>query len=117
MDGAPQVGPALAVGRMALTSGQVGGSGKGKAVNIVHTWKDHLWEMGGKEDPPTPRVLNLNQQADSEVGDEISPSNNLDIPAETKSESPNEGSSQLQDELPTALPKEERNPLSRQGRA
>ena len=115
VDGTPQIGPALAVGYMALTSGQIEGSGKGKAVNIVHMWKDHLWQMGGKEDPPAPQVLELKQKAGSEVGDESYPSGGLDAPAETKSESPGDGPSQPQDASPTTLSKEEKNPLSQQG--
>ena len=114
VNGALQIGPALAVGHMALASDQIGGSGKGKAVNIVHTWKDHLWEMGGKEDPPAPRVIELNQKIDSEVGDENTPSSDPDVPAETRSDSPGEGPSQ-QDEQ-AAPQKEEINPLSRQGK-
>jgi translation initiation factor 2D len=44
----------LAVGRMALPSDQlkVDGKEKGKAVHIIHTWKDHLWDMGSKGDIP-----------------------------------------------------------------
>lgn len=105
MDGAPQIGPALAVGHMALKSDQIEGSGKGKAVNIVHVWKDHLWEMGGKEDPPAPRVIEFKQKTDSEVGGDP------DAPVESTSGSPGEGSSQPREE-PPALPT---NPLSQQG--
>ena len=111
VNGTPQIGPALAVGYMALTSDQVRGSGKGKAVNIVHTWKDHLWEMGGKEDPPAPRVIELNRKMGSEVDGEVSPSSDPDAPAETTSGSPGGGPPQPQDEPP----KEEKNVLSQQG--
>lgn len=27
--------------------------GKGKAAKVIHSWKDALWEMGGKGAPPT----------------------------------------------------------------
>lgn len=110
VNGAPQIGPALAVGHMALAGNQVGGSGKGKAVNIVHTWKDHLWGMGGKEDPPAPRLIELNK-VDSEVNGEGPPGGDPGALAETTSGSPEEGSPQPQDEPP----KEETNPLSRKG--
>ena len=32
---------------------------KGKAVIILHTWKDALWDMGSskKADPPAPRTI------------------------------------------------------------
>lgn len=111
VNGTPQIGPALAVGHMALAGNQVGGSGKGKAVNIVHTWKDHLWEMGGKEDPPAPRVIELNQKTDSEVNGEGPLGGDPGALAETTSGSPEERSPQPQDEPP----KEEINLLSRQG--
>jgi translation initiation factor 2D len=94
---------------MALKGDQVGRSGKGKAVNIVHMWKDHLWEMGGKEDPPAPRVIELNRKTDTEADGEDPPSSDPDAPAETTSGSPGEG--QPQDKSP----KEETNPLSQQG--
>jgi len=40
----------LAVGRMAIPSDQLSGSGteKGKAVLVTHVWKDFLWDMGTK---------------------------------------------------------------------
>lgn len=100
---------------MALTSDQIREAGKGKAVNIVHTWKDHLWEMGGKDDPPAPRVVELTQKTDSETGGEGISSDDLDTPAESKPEGLGEGPSQPQVEPLTAPPKEETNPLSQQG--
>jgi len=109
VNGAPQIGPGLAVGHMAFTGDQVRGSGKGKAVNIIHMWKDHLWEMGGKEDPPAPRIVGLNQETGSEVGGDP------DAPAEPNSGSRGEGFSQPQDEPLATSPKEEINPLSQQG--
>lgn len=46
-------GPPLAVGRMATDSNNVNQSvTKGKAVIILHTWKDHLWSIGSKGEPP-----------------------------------------------------------------
>jgi translation initiation factor 2D len=46
-------GPPLAVGRMAVCSDKIdNGVTKGKAVNVLHTWKDYLWAMGCKVDPP-----------------------------------------------------------------
>ncbi|KAG6811004.1 hypothetical protein H0H92_009381 [Tricholoma furcatifolium] len=50
---APMLSPPLAVGRMALSGDQLGeDQEKGKAVYVLHTWKDHLWEMGAKGDVP-----------------------------------------------------------------
>ncbi|KAK7061050.1 hypothetical protein VNI00_000785 [Paramarasmius palmivorus] len=53
-EGTPTLSPPLAVGRMAVSSDQLaeGGKEKGKAVIVLHTWKDYLWEMGNKSDPP-----------------------------------------------------------------
>ncbi|KAF9512452.1 hypothetical protein BS47DRAFT_1464083 [Hydnum rufescens UP504] len=42
----------LAVGRMALPSPDIKRDGKGRAVRILHTWKDTLWEIGSKPEPP-----------------------------------------------------------------
>lgn len=51
--------PPLAVGRMALPSDrlEIGGKEKGKAVHIIHTWKDHLWDMGCKVAVPRPTSI------------------------------------------------------------
>ena len=56
MNGTPRVGSALAVGRMALPSDLVEGGTKGKALTLLHAWKDQLWQMGGGERPPRPRL-------------------------------------------------------------
>ncbi|KAI0298457.1 hypothetical protein B0F90DRAFT_1952301 [Multifurca ochricompacta] len=46
-------GPPLAVGRMAVDPNSIDhGVTKGKAVLVLHTWKDHLWALGSKKDPP-----------------------------------------------------------------
>ncbi|KAG1728976.1 uncharacterized protein EDB91DRAFT_1160397 [Suillus paluster] len=50
-----RIGPPLAVGRMAVDSeilSEVGA--KGKAVFVLHAWKDHLFDMGHKGSPPDP---------------------------------------------------------------
>ena len=47
----------LAVGRMALPSNQLKPGKKGKAVLVIHTWKDHLWEMGSKWEMPEDTIL------------------------------------------------------------
>ena len=41
---------------------------KGKAVIVLHTWKDALWDMGSskKADPPAPRTI----QASPDSGNE-----------------------------------------------
>ena len=55
--GTARVGPALAVGRMVIPSDLVEGGTKGKALTLLHAWKDQLWEMGGEEKPPRPQLL------------------------------------------------------------
>lgn len=46
-------GPPLAVGRMAIDADKIdNGVTEGKAVIVLHTWKDHLWAIGSKGDPP-----------------------------------------------------------------
>ena len=46
-------GPPLAVGRMAVDSDKIDhGVTKGKAVIVLHTWKDYLWTIGSKCEPP-----------------------------------------------------------------
>jgi len=42
---------------MDLPSDLVEGGTKGKALTLLHAWKDQLWEMGGEEKPPRPRLL------------------------------------------------------------
>ncbi|KAF9040071.1 eukaryotic translation initiation factor SUI1 family protein [Panaeolus papilionaceus] len=69
-DGSPVLSAPLAVGRMALSSNQIcsGSKEKGKAVLVWHTWKDHLWDMGSKVDPPADSVIT----AESPVVDDAS---------------------------------------------
>ncbi|KAI9454256.1 hypothetical protein BJY52DRAFT_767203 [Lactarius psammicola] len=46
-------GPPLAVGRMAVDVDKIdNGVTQGKAVVVLHTWKDHLWALGSKGGPP-----------------------------------------------------------------
>ena len=53
-------GPPLAVGRMAVRGDDMGEDGKkGKAVYVLHTWKDCLWELGGGGEVPEPRNLEV----------------------------------------------------------
>lgn len=43
----------LAVGRILLNSKDIKEEDKGKAVHVLHTWKDTLWQSGPKTDPPS----------------------------------------------------------------
>jgi hypothetical protein len=44
--------PAMAVGKMTMTSDLVEKTDKGKAVLTLHSYGDMLWERGGKGEPP-----------------------------------------------------------------
>lgn len=54
-----RIGPPIAVGKMVVPSSSLEGEPdiKGKAVFVLHTWKDHLWDIGNgrKTDLPDPR--------------------------------------------------------------
>lgn len=45
-------GPPLAVGYMAVAAEGIRRGAKGKAVLVEHTYKDKLWEMGRRAEPP-----------------------------------------------------------------
>jgi len=69
-DGSVVVSPPLAVGRMSVSSNSLQGSGKkGKAVLVIHTWRDHLWEMGSKQEVPEDTDFNtlVGEQNDFEA--------------------------------------------------
>ncbi|KIN93949.1 hypothetical protein M404DRAFT_1008652 [Pisolithus tinctorius Marx 270] len=45
-------GPPLAIGVLAADLDKLKAGGKGKAVHLLHSWKDHLFAIGSKADPP-----------------------------------------------------------------
>lgn len=47
-------GTPLAVGTLAVEISALSSGAKGKAVHVAHVWKDHLWMLGKKGDPPEP---------------------------------------------------------------
>jgi translation initiation factor 2D len=60
-------GPPLAVGRMAIDADKIDhGVTKGKAVIVLHTWKDHLWAIGSKGEPP--EAVTESAPGDEETG-------------------------------------------------
>lgn len=71
----PMLSPPLAVGRMAISSKQLfgdrdgngDGGPKGKAVLILHTWKDHLWEYGSGAKRDVPTSVPLRTETNSET--------------------------------------------------
>ncbi|KAI0334161.1 eukaryotic translation initiation factor SUI1 family protein [Cubamyces sp. BRFM 1775] len=100
------IGPPLAVGRMAVSSDTLRSADetdvKGKAVYVLHTWKDALWEMGTckKADVPAPRELKTATGA--EAGDnEDSPEGDSDGNLGDTSEA--SGQPAPQDSDPTAI--------------
>ena len=59
--------PPLAVGRMAVDADKIDhGVTKGKAVIVLHTWKDHLWTIGAKGEPP--EAVTASTPGDEEAG-------------------------------------------------
>lgn len=42
---------------MNFPSDLVKGGTRGRALTLLHAWKDQLWEIGGKAEPPRPRSL------------------------------------------------------------
>lgn len=57
----------LAVGRLLLDAKDIKEDDKGKAVRVLHTWKDTLWLSGSKVDPPSdlkPLQKALEEQAE-----------------------------------------------------
>ncbi|KAL1683185.1 hypothetical protein EV122DRAFT_258652 [Schizophyllum commune] len=88
----PKVSPPLAVGHMALSSDELKEDHKGKAVLITHTWKDHLWEMGPKTEPPEDTPLTAptaDGQADADSDDEAegqSPAEASQPPADSQAD-------------------------------
>ncbi|KIY73343.1 hypothetical protein CYLTODRAFT_342432 [Cylindrobasidium torrendii FP15055 ss-10] len=71
-NGAHSMSAPLAVGRTSVSSdGMKDRNLKGKAAITIHTWKDHLWDMGSKQDVPEASPVGINVQDDS---DDESPS-------------------------------------------
>ena len=76
IDDQPALSPPVAIGRMALPSDQLRSSAKekGKAVLVVHAWKDFLFDMGSKTDLPADTILTTSstqeQEDDSREKDE-----------------------------------------------
>lgn len=64
-------GPPLAVGRMAVDADKIDhGVTKGKAVIVLHTWKDHLWGIGSKGEPPDAVVASAPGDEETGGGDD-----------------------------------------------
>lgn len=72
-DDTPTMSAPLAVGRMAVSSDQLSDE-KGKATLIIHTWKDHLWDLGSKGDVPDPTPIGSKHDNEIEKEEEASAS-------------------------------------------
>ncbi|KAL0571249.1 hypothetical protein V5O48_010719 [Marasmius crinis-equi] len=72
-EGVPTLSPPLAVGRMAVSSDQLAGDEKGKAVLVLQTWKDHLWAMGSKADPPEDVAIQTTETTEDAEGEDEKP--------------------------------------------
>ncbi|KAF5391975.1 hypothetical protein D9757_003244 [Collybiopsis confluens] len=73
----PMMSPPLAVGRMAISSDRMKESTHGKAVLVLHMWKDYLWELGpsGIEVPPSiPLVITKAPNDGQEAQEQQEPS-------------------------------------------
>lgn len=64
----------IAVGSSVLSSASMVTSGmKGKGVNILHIYQDHLWEFGSKSKPPQIPLDTVYRLKDAPVGDTPDP--------------------------------------------
>jgi translation initiation factor 2D len=59
----------LAVGRMVVEGDKMNEAEKGKAVKVLHTWKDALWQLGGGGDIPAPTVATNTEAVAADHGD------------------------------------------------
>jgi translation initiation factor 2D len=67
-------GNIVAVGKMALDSQEIKAAAKGKAVVVIHTYKDALWRMGSKSDPKPSVPLSVEEQTEPhEAANESAP--------------------------------------------
>ncbi|KAI6001735.1 hypothetical protein EDC04DRAFT_2583890, partial [Pisolithus marmoratus] len=55
-------GPPLAVGRLEADLDKLKARGKGKAIHLLHSWKDYLFAVGSKADPPQGRKARREKQ-------------------------------------------------------
>ena len=73
----------VAVGRMAISTGNLRSAGRGKAVHILHTYKDSLWSLGPGADPPisipTIEGVDIQSHASDYVPQNVDPENGLAV--------------------------------------
>ncbi|KAJ7147279.1 eukaryotic translation initiation factor SUI1 family protein [Mycena filopes] len=95
----PTLSSPLAVGRMALASDAIrdGRQESGKAVYLLHIWKDHLFSMGSKADVPAATPFSLAP----DPGAIVSPPSNE---AESASPPPPSEDPEISEEPPTLPP-------------
>ena len=92
-------GPPLAVGHLAIDAKKINRSvTKGKAVIVLHTWKDHLWAIGSKIEPPEAVSSAVNGQDTAGVGDEKDGGATADGGGEVADAPPGEGQEPVADQ-------------------
>lgn len=98
----------MAVGRMAIPSDQLRSSvkEKGKAVHVIQTWKDHLWDMGSKRDMPEDTILSTENAKKYEEDDSESEEVNNDEAGTPPPASPPEQSEDTSNVTVTYTPAE-----------
>ncbi|KAJ7353685.1 eukaryotic translation initiation factor SUI1 family protein [Mycena albidolilacea] len=101
----PTLSSPLGVGRMALASDRLrdGGQEKGKAVYVLHTWKDHLWDMGTKPDLPEAVLFALETEPAPDTSSPLTTDNN-----EVVNSSPSEDPA-APEEIPPNVPEAARS--------
>ena len=74
---------------------------KGKAVVVLHTWKDHLWALGSKSDPPDAIPVaddeaTVSASGDSDSADENGPNAGPEPAAENPPVATEEGTEEIE---------------------
>lgn len=79
--------PPLAVGRMLVSSDHLQcHEKKGKAVLLMHTWKDHLWEMGSKQEIPEDTIVNASVAEETIINAASDPEAQATLPSENEAD-------------------------------
>lgn len=106
--GTPTLSPPVAVGRMALPSDLLrhGGTEKGKAVYVLHTYKDHLWEMGSKMDVPESHLISIEEIPGEAHKEDLTEGGTLPPPSESTASAEPQADYSTQSSGPVYTPQE-----------
>ena len=101
------LGPPLAVGRMAMAGSRIrAGERTGKAVYVLHVFKDKLWDMGDKSEPPPAELMT---ECESDTKD-LTESGETDVEGEERPAQVEEGShDHVERSIPPPPPETEPN--------